>query len=127
MTMSALSFFMLTLLRSMGFSGTNLQLLTVPPYTVSALCCLGVSFLSDRIRSRGLMFSFLTPFVAIVFAILGAMKNTEVRYPAVFLATSGAFTASPILLAWFADNASGPAVRSVCRLCGRSAQVMSVP
>lgn len=97
----------------MGYSGTNSQLLTVPPYTVSALCCLGVSFLSDRIKSRGLMFSFLTPFVVIGFALLGAVQSTGVRYFAVFLATSGAFTASPILLAWSVDNASGPAVRAI--------------
>jgi len=58
------------------------------------------------------MFSFLAPFIITGFAMLGSVKGTGVRYLAVFLATSGAFTASPILLAWSVDNASGPAVRA---------------
>ena len=58
-----------TLLHSRGFSSVHSQLLSVPPYTVSALCCLGASFLSDRLKKRGVIFAFLAPLVIVGFAI----------------------------------------------------------
>jgi predicted MFS family arabinose efflux permease len=97
----------------MGFSSTRAQLLTVPPFACSALCCIASSFLSDRLRKRGVLFIYLVAFAITGFSILVGLRGTGVRYFAVFLATCGAFTAAPILLAWAVDNAAGPSVRAV--------------
>lgn len=97
----------------MGFSSIHAQLLTVPPFTCSALCCLASCFLSDRIKKRGVLFLYLVPLSIAGFSILVSVQGTGVRYFAVFLATCGAFTTSPVLLAWAVDNAAGPSVRAI--------------
>ncbi len=97
----------------MGFSSIHSQLLTVPPFTCSALCCLGSCFLSDRLKRRGVLFVYLVPLSIVGFSILVGLQGTGVRYFAVFLATCGAFTAAPVLLAWAVDNAAGPSVRAI--------------
>ncbi|KAL4870878.1 hypothetical protein BDV12DRAFT_165413, partial [Aspergillus spectabilis] len=89
-----------TLLKSgMGYSPTNAQLLSVPPYVAAAIVCIIGSFLADRLHTRGLIILTLTPITITSFIILATVKQSGVRYFALFLATSGAFTCSPILLA----------------------------
>lgn len=97
----------------MGFSRTESQLLTVPPYTCSAICCLASSFFSDRVKKRGILFIYLVPFTIVGFAVLIGVESTGVRYFAVFLVTMGMFTAAPVTLAWTIDNTAGPAVRAI--------------
>lgn len=97
----------------MGYSSIHAQLLTVPPFTCSAICCLASCFFSDRLKKRGVLFIYLVTFGITGFSILVGLQGTGVRYFAVFLATCGAFTAAPILLAWAVDNAAGPSVRAI--------------
>lgn len=97
----------------MGYTSIHAQLMTVPPYTFSSIACVALSMLSDRIKNRGIITSLAAPFVPIGFAILATVKIVGVRYFAVFLATGGAFTLSPMLLAWGVENSAGPSVRAV--------------
>jgi hypothetical protein len=102
-----------SLLRSMGYSPTNAQLLTVPPYALAAIVCVGASFLSDRLHTRGLILVVLTPLTIIGFLLMATLKSNTGRYIALFLPTAAAFTCSPILLAWVVGNTAGPSVRAV--------------
>lgn len=102
-----------SLIRSMGYSTTHAQLLTVPPYVLAACVCIGASFASDRLRSRGLIIMALTPLTAIGFLLLAFVPSTAVRYFALFLTTAPAFTCSPLLLTWVVGNAAGPSVRAI--------------
>jgi hypothetical protein len=97
----------------MGYSGTHSQLMSVPPYTVSALLCMSLALLSDRIKNRGYILWGMATLVPIGFALLATQTSVAVRYFAIFLATSGAFTLSPITLAWGVENTAGPAVRAI--------------
>ncbi|KAF7370926.1 hypothetical protein MSAN_00726500 [Mycena sanguinolenta] len=58
--------FIPTIIHALGFSATNAQLLTIPPYAAGCICTVGLGALSDRARTRG-------PFVAGVslFAMAG--------------------------------------------------------
>lgn len=47
-----LKFTMPQIIRNMGFTSTNAQLLTAPPYILGALSAIGVSALSDRAKRR---------------------------------------------------------------------------
>ncbi|KAL3450561.1 hypothetical protein BJX65DRAFT_294221 [Aspergillus insuetus] len=97
----------------MGYSATHAQLLSVPPYIAAAIFCIIGSFLADRFHTRGYILLAFTPITITGFTILATVKLSSVRYFALFLATTGAFTCSPILLAWVSGNAAGPAVRAV--------------
>jgi predicted MFS family arabinose efflux permease len=97
----------------MGISNTKSQLLSVPPYLVAAMVCVGASFLSDRLKTRGFIMLAISPLIVIGFAIMATVKSTAIRYFAIFLATTGAFTCSPILLAWVVSNSAGPSVRAI--------------
>lgn len=97
----------------MGYTSIHAQLMTVPPYTFSSLVCVTLSMVSDRIKNRGLILTAAAPLVPIGFAILATVKVVGVRYFAVFLSTAGAFTLSPMLLAWGVENSAGPAVRAI--------------
>src|SRR5687767_996757 len=97
----------------MGYSSTNAQLLTVPPYVLAACVCIAGSFASDRLKTRGFVIMVLTPLTIIGFLLLALVPSTSVRYFALFLTTSAAFTCSPILLAWVVSNSAGSSVRAI--------------
>lgn len=97
----------------MGYSTTHSQLLTVPPYVFSACVCIGTSFVSDRLHSRGIPIMILTPLTCLGFLLMAFVPSTAVRYFALFLATAPAFTCSPLLLTWVVSNAAGPSVRAI--------------
>lgn len=85
----------------------------MPPYVCSACICLAASFLSDRLKTRGFILLALAPLIIIGFAMMATVESAGVRYFAIFLTTTGAFTCSPILLAWVVSNSAGPAVRAI--------------
>ncbi|KAI8686431.1 putative transporter [Fusarium keratoplasticum] len=113
LSLTSLSLFMPTLLKSMGYSSTNAQLLTVPPYVLAACVCIAASFASDHFRARGVVMLVLIPLTMVGFLLLALVPSTAVRYFALFLTTAAAFTCSPILLAWVVSNSAGPSVRAI--------------
>ncbi|KAH6696896.1 major facilitator superfamily protein, partial [Plectosphaerella plurivora] len=113
LSLTALSLFMPSLIKSMGYSSTNAQLLTVPPYILAAIICVAASFASDRLKTRGLVILCLTPLTMIGFLLLALVPSTAERYFAPLLTTLAAFTCSPILLAWVVSNSAGSNVRAI--------------
>jgi hypothetical protein len=69
---------------------------------------------SDRFKTRGpIIFGIVGPLIFIAFVILRTVDSIGVRYMAIFFATCGAFTGSPIIVAWIVDNTAGPMVRAI--------------
>ncbi|KAI9148333.1 hypothetical protein HJFPF1_12161 [Paramyrothecium foliicola] len=113
-SMGSLQLFSPTLLRNMGYSGQEAQLMSVPPYVFGAIICVTIATLSDRFRCRGFFFmAILAPCIFIGFTLNQFASSVAARYFGLFLAVAGAFTASPLLLSWSVDNNSGPAVKAV--------------
>ena len=48
-----LAYFVPTIIRAMGYSPVNTQLMSVPPYATTFVCSVGIAFLSDRWGQRG--------------------------------------------------------------------------
>ncbi|KAJ9666028.1 hypothetical protein H2201_003940 [Coniosporium apollinis] len=113
LAMNSVALFMPTLLRGMGYSSIRSQLLTVPPYAIGTIVCIIAAYISDRFRTRGPVLLVIAPCIVVGFVLLSAVQTVGVKYFAICLATLGAFTSSPILLAWSVDNAAGPAVRAI--------------
>ncbi|EEP76377.1 predicted protein [Uncinocarpus reesii 1704] len=121
LTMTSLSIFLPSILNSMGYSAINSQLMSVPPFAWSTIVCLTIAYTSDRTKSRGIWLLTVMPFTAAGFLVLILVTKPAVRYFATFLALTGAFTCSPMLVAWTVDNTAGPNVRAVS-----SAYVVSI-
>ncbi|KAI0792392.1 MFS general substrate transporter [Abortiporus biennis] len=99
------SAFLPTIIKTFGVSNAKAQLLTVPPYAVSAVVLTITSYYSDRIQSRGIPMSFAAVGGAIGYLLLLTVpSNNHVRYFATFCITSGTYTVIGIMIAWFAHN-----------------------
>ena len=61
------SLFLPTIVASLGFSNNTAQLMTVPPYVVACIFCVGAGWLADRLGQRGLFMIFFMG-MAYVFA-----------------------------------------------------------
>ncbi|KAI0281818.1 MFS general substrate transporter [Russula aff. rugulosa BPL654] len=103
--LASISAFLPTIIKTFGYTNALAQLLTVPPYAVTAIVITISSWLSDRLLTRGL-------FVIISSAVGGAgylmlltvEYNNHVRYFATFLVVSGTYTTIGLVLAWYAHN-----------------------
>ncbi len=83
------SLFLPTIVKNMGYTANNAQLMTVPPYVCACFFTIVASWLADRYRQRGV---FLLGFqlVAIAgFAMLAATANPSVQYTGTVLAAIG--------------------------------------
>ncbi|CAP60904.1 uncharacterized protein PODANS_0_870, partial [Podospora anserina S mat+] len=89
------------------------QLMTVPPYIVACLFCIGAGWHADRRGERGIyMIGFMI--MAIVGLIcLIATPNAGVRYLGCFLLASGIYPNVPQGVAWNGNNIGGSLKRGV--------------
>ncbi|KIJ43562.1 hypothetical protein M422DRAFT_75513 [Sphaerobolus stellatus SS14] len=109
-----LSLYLPTVIATLGhFTTVESQLRTVPPYIVAIVWSLTNSYISFRIKRRGvcILVSFLLNIVG--YSIFVGSGNQHARYGACFLAISGGAPAGPMMLTWGTDNASPETVRAV--------------
>jgi len=108
------TFFLPTILTDLHWTATKAQLLTVPPYVLACIWAILISYISDRIRKRGVFIMTHTVVAMIGYIILITEKHRAgVKYFAVFLAALGAFPLGPFFLSWGMNNAAGPTIRVV--------------
>jgi adenylosuccinate synthase len=100
-------------LKDLGWTATKAQLYSVPPYVCACLIAIAVAFISDKTNRRGLYLAIFTLPAIAGFCIMRWSTDPNVRYGGIFLITIGAFPGGPGFLAWAANNAAGPAIRSV--------------
>lgn len=111
-----LSLFLPTIIKDMGYTAAQSQLLTIPPYAVATIFTIFWAILSERYAKRGL-FIIITSSVAIIgYIILLANKNPQVQpgvsYAGVFLAAIGIYPSVALVLSWPAINVSGQTKRA---------------
>ncbi|KAK8055597.1 hypothetical protein PG993_000824 [Apiospora rasikravindrae] len=114
------SLFLPTIIKGMGYSANNAQLMSVPPYVFACAFTIGASWFADRIRQRG-VFLLAFQLVAILgFALLAASGNSTVQYTGTVFAAIGIYPQIPLGLAWNGANIGG----SLKRGTGIAMQVM---
>ncbi|KAI1613684.1 retrograde regulation protein 2 [Exophiala viscosa] len=108
------AYFAPTIIKSYGYSAIQTQFHSVPPWA----CAFGFSMLvaafSDRLRHR-FAFAIIPILIAITgFSILLCVHhNRHTEYAALFLITSGCYSAMPIIVCWFTMNLGGHHRRAV--------------
>lgn len=95
--------------KAMGFSSTNAQLMTVPPYIAGGISAIFFSVLSDRFYWRMPFVAIPVTIVIIGYSIIisfdGALEaNVGPSFFAVILTCIGIFPMQPATASWAANN-----------------------
>lgn len=112
-------FTMPSIIKGMGFSNTNAQLMTVPPYVAGAISALFFARLSDHFRWR--MPFVAGPFFLVVigYSIITSFRgdlsggNTGPGYFALVVTCLGIYPLSPAASSWAANNLAPASRRSL--------------
>jgi hypothetical protein len=115
----ATALFIPSIVVSLGCSGIQSQVHSIPIWIVAAVVTLGTSVLTDRLKHRDGFIMFGVVFSSIGYIILlcqGPIKgglNLHVRYMAVFFVTTGCYIVQPVAIVWMANNLSGHYKRAI--------------
>ncbi|KAI6019896.1 major facilitator superfamily domain-containing protein [Pisolithus orientalis] len=103
--LASISAFLPTIIKTFGYTNALAQLLTVPPYVVGAIVLCMTAYATDRLQSRGLAIASSCAAGAIGYLLVVLVpSNMHVRYFAVFLITSGTYTAIGVIIAWCSET-----------------------
>ncbi|KAI0902624.1 MFS general substrate transporter [Annulohypoxylon nitens] len=114
------SLFLPTIIRNMGYSANNAQLMSAPPYVLACLFAIAGSQLADRCRQRGVFLLGFQLIAILGLAMLAASENPTLQYTGTVLAAIGIYPQIPLGLAWNGSNIGG----SLKRATGIAMQVM---
>ncbi|KAF2177429.1 putative MFS transporter [Zopfia rhizophila CBS 207.26] len=95
--------------KAMGFSNTNAQLMTVPPYVAGALSSIFFARLSDRFYWRMPFVAIPLTFIFIGYSVIISMKgnlsgNIGPSFFAIILTCMGIYPIQPAVSSWAANN-----------------------
>ena len=99
-----LSLFLPTIIKELGFTAAQAQLLSVPPYAFAFILTLTVAILSERLKLRAPFIMGSSGFAIIGYIILLTETRPGVAYVGTILATKGIYPVVAIMLSWPANN-----------------------
>ncbi|KAJ5227598.1 uncharacterized protein N7469_007604 [Penicillium citrinum] len=108
-----LSLFLPTIIKELGYSAAQAQLLSVPPYAVAFCFTIGVAVLSERTRIRAPFIMGSSALACIGYIILLSQHRAGVSYLGTIFAAAGIYPAVAIVLSWPANNVSGQTKRAI--------------
>lgn len=115
----ATALFIPSIVNSLGYSGIDSQVHSIPIWVVAAIVTMIVSHLTDRLRHRFGFVLFGVAFASIGYIILlcqgppGAGLPPRVRYMAVFFVCTGTYIVQPVTIVWMANNLGGHYKRAI--------------
>jgi MFS family permease len=112
--------FLPTIVKNMGYTANNAQLMTVPPYVCACFFTIAASWAADRMRRRGVFLLGFQLVGILGFALLAGSAEPSVQYAGTVLAAIGIYPQIPLGLAWNSGNIGG----SLKRGTGIAMQVM---
>ncbi|TFK44128.1 major facilitator superfamily domain-containing protein [Crucibulum laeve] len=103
----AIALFTPTIVRELGYSAANAQLLTVPPFVAGCICTIAVGIFSDKLNLRG-PFVIGGAFVSLIgYIVLYTQSAPGVAYVGAILAAVGVYPTIAVDLAWAGSAAGG--------------------
>ncbi len=110
--MYTLSLFLPTIIKELGYTAAQAQLLTVPPYAVAFTLTLTAAILSERLKLRAPFIMASSGLAIIGYIILLTETRPGVAYVGTILAAGGIYPAVAIVVTWPANNVSGQTKRA---------------
>ncbi|KAK0716085.1 major facilitator superfamily domain-containing protein [Lasiosphaeris hirsuta] len=105
--------FLPTIVRDLGYTNNTAQLMTVPPYVVACVFCVGAGWYADRLGQRGVFMIFFMGMAIVGLILLVATQNPAVKYVGCFFLASGIYPNVPQGVAWNGNNIGGSLKRGV--------------
>ena len=110
-----IALFLPSIIKDMGFSAAQAQLLTVPPYALAFITTITTAILCQRYGYRAPFIIIPAAIGIIGYIILLAVPTSQspgVAYLGTFFVLAGVFPACAIVLSWPASNVSGKTKRA---------------
>ena len=107
-----LSLFLPTIIKDLGYTAAEAQLLTVPPYSVATMLTLIVAVASEKIKIRAPFIMATSSLGVIGYIVLLTNTKPSVAYSGTVLAAAGIYPSVAIVLSWPANNVSGQTKRA---------------
>ncbi|KAK5653413.1 hypothetical protein OQA88_8898 [Cercophora sp. LCS_1] len=107
-----ISLFLPTIVRSLGYSSSTAQLMTVPIYITAAILAVIVAYFSDRVGRRSPFIIAPLLIMVVGFSMCIATSNPKVVYGGVFIAACAIYPAFPGVISWLSNNLAGSYKRS---------------
>ncbi|MCJ1307828.1 hypothetical protein MMC25_001476 [Agyrium rufum] len=112
-----LSLFLPTIIKELGYTAAQAQLLTVPPYTTAFLLTLLLATLSQRlgptVRSRLILCSSSLAIIGYILLLTAPASKPGMSYVGTIFAATGIYPSTALVLSWPANNVSGQTKRAV--------------
>ncbi|PSN72317.1 high-affinity nicotinic acid transporter [Corynespora cassiicola Philippines] len=112
--------FLPTIIRNMGYTANNAQLMSVPPYVCACFFTVIASYFADKVRKRGIFLMGFQLVAILGFALLAASGKPSIQYTGTVFAAIGIYPQIPLGMAWNSGNIGG----SLKRGTGIAMQVM---
>lgn len=107
-----LSLFLPTIIKELGYTAAQAQLLTVPPYAVATTLTVIVAVASQHTHIRAPFIMGGSALAILGYILLLTDNRPGVSYVGTILAASGIYPATAIVLSWPANNVSGQTKRA---------------
>lgn len=108
-----LSLFLPSIIKDLGYTAAQAQLLTVPPYAFAFMSTVVIAVLSERTHKRAVFIIGCSSFAIIGYIILLSTTTPGAKYTGMFFAAGGIYPSVALVLAWPANNISGQTKRAV--------------
>lgn len=102
-----------SIIKELGYTAAEAQLLSVPPYAVAFVLTLTVAILSERTRRRAPFIMGSSALACIGYILLLSDPRPGVSYVGTIFAAAGIYPAVAIVLSWPANNVSGQTKRCI--------------
>jgi MFS family permease len=115
----ATALFIPSIVNSLGYSGIDSQVQSIPIWITASCITMIVSVLTDRLKHRYGFVMFGVIFASIGYIILlrqgppGAGLPLKVRHMAVFFVCVGTYIVQPVTIVWMANNLGGHYKRAI--------------
>ncbi|KAL5349824.1 hypothetical protein ACLOAV_004858 [Pseudogymnoascus australis] len=109
-----LSLFLPTIIKALGYTAAQAQLMTVPPYAVATVLTVLVAVASEKAKRRApfIIGSSAVAIIGYIILLSAPSDKPGVSYVGTIFAAAGIYPATGIVLAWPANNVSGQTKRA---------------
>ncbi|RIB03009.1 major facilitator superfamily domain-containing protein [Gigaspora rosea] len=115
---NVLNYFLPTLVKQLGYSSVDAQLMSVPPFLIATVVMLTISWLSDKYQVRAVPL-LIADIITIIrtAGMLGTSANDpslfKLRYFFIILLACGIYSAQVIIYSWITGNVVGQYKRNI--------------
>ncbi|KAI8582833.1 hypothetical protein K450DRAFT_225028 [Umbelopsis ramanniana AG] len=119
--------FLPTIVKTLGFTNLQAQLLTIPPYIAACVYLAIMCYLSDKLKQRAIFIIIVSMTATLGYMFLLIGNNVALQYVGACFAAMGLYPLIPLTLSWISNNQLGHSKRAVAlAMANTMSQTLSV-